>query len=149
MRAGDLLLLAVTLAGLGGLAWASELLQPPVVAVADLGRWDGHAVAVEALVVRAHLAGSGAQVLSLADGTGRTSAFWPSTQLLEGAFARVQGTVQRDRGAWELMARRVEVLATPETPLGVAQVARLAPALPGRGVVVLGGQRRSPVSSGG
>jgi hypothetical protein len=138
MRAPTWALLAASAAGILGLAWAAEALEPPLVALADLGLHEGEAVAVEAVVARAHRAGSGAQVLQLADGTGRATAFWPDAAPLEGAWVRAEGSVQRDRGHWELLARRVEVLAPPGAPWSAAQAARLAPALEGRSVAVLG-----------
>lgn len=138
MRPADLLLLAAALAGTAALAHAPAWLAPPLVALADLRLHADEAVAVEALVARSHLAGAGAQVLRLADGTGQAAAFWPSTEPVEGAWVRAEGTVARVRGQWELLTRDVEVLAPREAPLTVAQAARLAPALVGRDVAVAG-----------
>lgn len=134
----DALLLGLAVAGTAGLALASEALDPPLVTLAELPRWEDHAVAVEALVTQSHAAGSAAQVLRLADGQGSAAAFWSSREPVEGAHVRVEGTVAHYRGAWEVLARRLEVLAPPGSPLGVAQAARLAPALQGREVAVLG-----------
>lgn len=134
----DALLLALSLAGIAGLGWAAEAMAPPTVALEDLAAWEDRAAAVEAVVTRAYAAGSGAQVLQLADGTGVAAAFWSSTLPVEGARVRAEGTVARHRGAWEVMVRTLEVLAPPGAPVKVEDAARLAPALEGRDVVVAG-----------
>ena len=138
MRAPDLLLLAGALAGIVGLSVAPAWLDPPLVALRDLPAHDGEAVTVEARVVRSSPAGSGAQVLTLADGTREASALWADRNPWDGAWLRIAGAVDHQGNRWGLRPFRVEVLATSEVPLDPDQAARLAPVLKGQEVAVLG-----------
>lgn len=147
MRGKDALLLAASLGAIAGLSLASDALRPPLVALAELGAREGQAVAAEALVTRAWPAGPGAQVLALADASGRALAFWASQEPVEGAWVRVEGAVERMRGQPELRAWALEVLAPADAPLSPAQAARLAPALRDRAIAVLGDLRWPPESS--
>lgn len=138
VRALDAGLVAASVLAVLGLGALAEMSEPPRVALTDLQAWEGRAIRVEALVARAYPAGTGAQVLSLADGDGRAMAFWPDDTVVEGAWVRAAGTVERVRGVWELRAWSVEVVRAREEPLTVAEAARLAPALVGEAVHVAG-----------
>jgi hypothetical protein len=138
------MLFAASCAAIAGLAVAADLTALPLVDLADLRTWEGKAVAVEAVATRAAPAGAGAQVLTLADGSGQALAFWPAGEPVEGARVRAEGGVERVRGQWELRAWQVEVLAPADAPWTAAQAARLAPALAGRAIAVLGEVRWPP-----
>lgn len=138
MRGADWVLVALSLGGIGALAFASEVLAPPLVGLDELRHHEGAAVAVEGRVLRANRAGAGAQLLTLGDAEGHALVFWPASEPVEGARLRVEGAVERVRGEWEVRAWRVAVLAPPGEPMGVEEAARLAPLLVGREVNVTG-----------
>lgn len=124
--------------GIAGLTLAAEWLEPPLVPLRELKLHEAQAIAAEAIVVRSHPAGSGAQVLRLADESGQATAFWGKTDVVEGARVRVEGTVARIQGTWELLVRSLAVRATRDEPLTVPEATRLAPALQGAEVTVTG-----------
>jgi hypothetical protein len=138
MRAADALLLLAAAGGILGLAMLAELMDPPRIPLSELRLHEGEAVAVEARVLRAWPAGTGAQVLSLADGTGEVTAFWREAGPLEGAKVRVEGAAEREGGRWSLRLRTLKVLAPAAEPLGAEEAARLAPLLRDREVAVAG-----------
>jgi hypothetical protein len=139
MRRADLLVAASGLALTLLLAGAHDALDPPAVPLAELPAWDGREVQVEALAVRAMPLAFGGQLLHLADGGGRAEAFLgrPAPPL-EGAWLRLRGVPERQRGAWELRAGEVEVLRAAGEPLDARALARLAPALAGAEVAAVG-----------
>jgi hypothetical protein len=138
MRTADGLLLGLSAAAVACLAVAADQLDVPAVSLGDLPAWEGRAVAIEALVDRASPAGAGAQVLTLVDGSGRVTAFWPSPSPIEGAWVTGEGVVERVRGAWEVRLWQLNIVRERGAPLTVGAAARLAPLAAGEAIVVNG-----------
>jgi hypothetical protein len=147
MRPASWLAFAASLAGSVLLAGAHDLLQAPLVPLAELALHEGAEVRVQATVARSTPLALGGQVAQLADATGRAAAWLPEARPLDTARVEAQGIVERGRLGLELRAARVALLRPPDAPVPVGELARVAPALAGQAVVAAG-TLRAPRSGG-
>lgn len=138
MRPASWLAFAASLAGCVALAAAHDLLQPPIVPLAELRHREGEEVRVEAVVARSTALALGGQLAQLSDGTGRAAAWLHEDEPLAGARVAVRGIVERDRIGMQVRALRLDVLRGPDVPMAIEELVRAAPALAGQEVLARG-----------